>query len=160
MEAGVSVEVLERPKVIKAFTTARGSRYAYDSEGKTTRFKTATGEQHERQDITVFANLNPDEEQEFLKSNHHPDTEKQVDKIYVLERQPDGTPKILRDIAEVSDQSSVFLGILKGDQWGLIKPASIKPVMGYNAFDMRSYQEDGKTMTERHLGNKVASIEY
>ena len=68
-EGGVQTEVKERkPLIVKSFKTAKGSVYTYDKDRKTTRFKTATGEQEPRQDITVFVDLTPDEEQEVLSA--------------------------------------------------------------------------------------------
>jgi activator of 2-hydroxyglutaryl-CoA dehydratase len=51
---------------VEKFRTAQGSIYTYDETDRTTRFKTATGEQHETQDVTVFAGNSLDEQQDFL----------------------------------------------------------------------------------------------
>ncbi len=150
----------EKEKKIKSFKTAKGSIYVYDEEGKTTRFKTVEGAQYDRQDLTVFVDLNPDQEQEFLRAYHHPTEDDKDSKVYVLERQQDDSPKILRDIVEVSDTDRVYLGLVKDGKLKVVK-ASIKPIIGYNTFDTRQFiGDDGKTYTERHLGNKVSEIEY
>ncbi len=148
------------PRRAKSFKTAQGSVYTYDQDGKTTRFKTATGEPQARQDLTVFVDLTPDESQEFLHAYHHVRKEDKNSKIYILERQPDNTPKILRDISEVQYQDRIYLSIVKNGVATSIKKASVKPVIGHHVFDTRQYHENGQTMTERHLGNKVVDIQY
>jgi hypothetical protein len=149
-----------QPRRIKSFRTAKGSVYTYDEDGKTTRFKTATGEQNTKQDITVFADLTPEEEQEFLHAYRHVNPEDRDSKVYVLERQPDNTPKILRDISEVKDPDRIYLGIIKNGVITTAKEASLQPFLGANVFDTRQYKDArGQTMTERHLGNKVVDIQ-
>lgn len=142
-----------------AFTTDHGSVYAYDEDGKTTRFKTATGEQHVRQDVTVFVDLDIEGEQDFLdayrmKNLAHPT------KVYILERLEDDSAVKVRDVDQVKDPGNLYLSIVQDGQIVKNVKASLDPFVGANVFDTRHYQEDGKWMTERHLGNKVTEIKY
>lgn len=157
MQEGYPQEEQERK--VKLFKTAKGSVYTYGPEGKTTRFKTVTGEQRPQQDITVFADLSPDEEHEVLSG--YLLGGKSKTKVYVLEvEQPDKPPRIVRDIGEVKDPKKVYLGVIKDGAYSLFKQVSVTPVVGWNVFDHRHYQEDGQWYSDRHLGNKVTEIEY
>jgi len=151
------------PRRVKTFKTAQGSIYTYDQDGKTTRFKTATGEQQKRQDITVFANLTPDEEQEVLHAYQHVDDKYKNSKVYIVERQKGNVPKFLFDIKDIKDPNEICLVVILDKNTGaysLVKKASVTPTVGSNAFDMRQWNEDGQTLRERHLGNKVVDIQY
>lgn len=141
---------------LSQFKTSKGSVYSYDAEGKTTRFKTVTGEQHERQDITVFVKLEPQQEQDFLHavqiSGHG--------KVRVIERLKDDAPKIIKDIGEVEDLDTLYLGIIKDNQIVDLVPAITRPMTGYSVFDARSYEKDGMHFNEKHLGNDVDGVKY
>lgn len=152
----VETDVEAEPR-ISAFKTAKGSVYTYDSEGKTTRFKTATGEQQERQDLTVFVDLTSEEERQFLDAIH---TEGDSTKVYVVERQPDDSALIVRDISQVKDPARLYLTVVIGGQIVNNRPVSITPREGADVFDTRHFEENGQMMTERHLGNKVVEISY
>lgn len=144
------------PKV-KSFKTAKGSVYTYDADGKTTRFKTATGEQQPRQDITVFADLNETEEADMLQAVHS----KGKKAVYVFERKPDNTQDILSDISQVTNPDEVYLGIVENGQLIFSKKASTQPVAGSVTLDARKLQDkNGEWMIEPHLGHKVTEIEY
>lgn len=144
-----------------AFKTAKGSVYTYDEEGKTTRFKTATGEQNEQQDITVFSDLSPEDEDAYLRAYQMPeDTPERQAKIYVVERQPDDTGQIIRDISDVTSPDNIYLSIIKKGQIVKSNKAQLQPFVGGNVFDTRQYEENGHPMTERHIGNKVMEIMY
>jgi hypothetical protein len=152
-----------KPRRVKTFKTAQGSIYTYDQDGKTTRFKTATGEQQERQDITVFANLTPDEEQEVLHAYRHIDDKYKNSKVYVVERQKGNLPKFLFDIKDIKDPNEIYIAVVldkNAGAYSLVKKASVTPTIGCAVFDMRQWNEDGQTKTERHLGNNVVDIQY
>lgn len=160
-EGGPQTKVQETPpKKVRSFQTAQGSVYTYDNQGRTTRFKTSTGEQDHVQDITVFVELTPEQEQKFLEAYRHTSPESRDKKIYVLERQPDNTPRIVRKLEDVKDPSKLYLGIVQGGQVIGTKEATLIPTIGYQVFDTRHYQENGEWKTERHLGNKVTKIDY
>ena len=144
----------EIPQIAR-FSTAKGSVYSYDAEGKTTRFKATTGEQHERQDLTLFLPLTPEQKQKFLDATHL-----ETRKVYAVERLPDDSYRILRDVSGIGDPNRVYLGVFKDGKMLGANPAFLHPVVGYNVFDTRHYQEDSKWLTERHLGNRVTEITY
>jgi hypothetical protein len=154
-ESALSGEALKRPV---AFRTAQGSVYRYDDEGKTTRYKTASGEKKERQDITVFVPLTLEEEQDYLEA-YNPALQGKK-KVYVLERQPDDSAKIVRDVAQVTNPESVYLGIVENGQIVKTNHASLEPIVGSSVFDTKQFKQAGQTFTERHLGNKVTEIAY
>ncbi len=158
---GASTAAKERKcPPVKSFKTAQGSTYSYDTEGKTTRLKAATGELMDRQDLTVFVNLTPDEEQDILRAYHHPTEEDKDGHVYVVERQQDEKGKILRDVTEVEDPTRIYLAIVRDNKITFNKPVSLTPAIGSDVFDTRHYQENDQWHTERHLGNKVTEIEY
>lgn len=157
----VSEDIAEIQPRIAGFKTAQGSVYEYDQEGKTSRFKTVAGEQHERQDITVFSPLTLEEEQDYLLAYRSDNSDRDTKvKVYVVERQPDDTAKIVRDVAEVQDPNNIYLAIVKNGQIIKNNRAVLQPTVGYNVFDTRQFQKNGQTMTERHLGNKVTEMIY
>jgi hypothetical protein len=155
-EASVSGEF--RPRA-KAFKTAKGSIYTYDTDGRTSRFKTATGEQEAKQDITVFVNLTLQQEQDILEAYRRHDRLKKT-KVYVVERQLDNTPRIVRTLDQVQNPDEVYLAIYEDGQMARSAPASLEPVVGAHVFDTRHFVENGRSYTERHLGNKVTEISY
>lgn len=149
-----------KPK-IAGFRTAQGSVYRYDHEGKTTRFKSATGKQQERQDLTVFSPLSIEEEQDYLSAYRHDTLLADKDsKVYVVERQPDDSALIVRDVSQVKNPDSLYLAIVKNGHIVKNNKASLQPAVGYNVFDTRHFVEGGVEKTERHLGNKVTEIVY
>lgn len=144
---------------IESFTTAKGSVYTYDSEGRTSRFKTATGEQYPPQDITVFADLDPDENQEFLRAIHQPSESDQGKRVYVIELDEHKTPKIIKSLDQVKNPDNLYLSIVRDGKPLMVKHASILPEEGATVFDTRLYKtNDGETRRERHLGNKVVDV--
>lgn len=151
----------EQPSRVESFTTAKGSIYTYGKDGRTTRFKTATKEQQPTQDITVFVDLSPAEEQQVLHAYRHVMPEYKGCKVYVLElNEKSGSPKIVRHVSQVEDPNQLLLVILNGDKYELVKKATLTPTMGCSVFDSRHYQQDGKSYTERHLGNRVVDIQF
>lgn len=149
----------EKPP-IESFMTGMGSIYTYDDEGKTTRFKTATQEQNPRQDITVFVDISLDEEQEILHAYRNEGLPDLRGKTYVVEKQQDQEPVIIRNVNQIQDPKCLYLVIVRDGKYALIKKASLRPIKGYHPFDSRQYQQSGETLTERHLGNKVRQIKY
>jgi len=144
----------------KSFKTAQGSIYTYDAEGKTTRFKTATGEQHERQDMTVFVNLSVDEEQDFLHAYRVEGESNRKAGVYVVEQKADDSAKILGDVSQVTNPDKIYLAIVKDNKITQLKKASLRPTNGWNSFDTRQFEKNGEALLEVHLGNKVVEIEY
>lgn len=148
---------------VEQFQTAHGSVYTYDSEGCTTRYKTATGEQHATQDITVFVDLSASEEQVFLAAYRRAgfmlDGERV--RVYVTEILDTGAGKIVRSRGEVTNPERLMLTILTDKKRAVrVKRASLQPAEGLITFDTRHFVEEGVTYTERHLGNEVVKIDY
>lgn len=163
--AEVSPEATTSPEAdprVKSFKTEKGSVYTYDADGKTTRFKTATGEQNERQDLTIFANLTPEEEQQVRNVIHLEGDHGQ--KVYIVERLADDNapPRVLRDLSEVTNPNALYLGVFRDGKTLMIKKASLKPTVGADVFDNRSVTDENGVQVAReiHLGNKVTEIEY
>ena len=154
-------ETMEKERKVASFKTERGSVYRYDSEGKSTRFKTSTGKLKDRTDLTVFADLTPEQEVAFMDAVYAesaaPDNKRTVQ---VLERQEDDNGKFIRDVSEVSDPNKLLLAILqKGRIVGYV-PASLSPKVGATVFERRNIKKGGQRFTERHLGHKVTEISY
>ena len=153
-------EETEIPKKVKAFKTAKGSVYTYDENGMTTRFKTVTGEQHDKQDLTVFAQLTPEQEQGILRAYRYPSESDKGKKVYVVERQENDSAKIIRQLTDIEKRDKLYLAIYKDGGMKFGVPATLTPTPGFNVFDTRHYEKDGQGYTERHLGNKVTEVEF
>ena len=155
-----ATESLIRPQdSVVSFTTSRGSVYTYDADGHTTRFKTKTGVEQPKQDLTVFVDVGVGDAGTIaaaylLRSA----TEKT--KIEVVEQQPDGSTRVVDDIQEVTNPNQLQVATFRGERVIKSKPASLFPKVGSYAYDSRRFEEDGVTKTERHLGHKVSSIQY
>ncbi len=144
---------------VSSFTTSHGSIYTYDDKGHTTRFKTKTGIEQPKQDITVFVDVGINDARTvaaayLLRSS----TEKT--RIELVEQQPDGSTKVITDIQEVTNPDQLRVVTFRGERVVKSKPASLFPKLGTYVFDSRRFEENGVTKTERHLGHKVSSIEY
>jgi hypothetical protein len=137
----------------------QGSVYTYNEAGQTSRFKTATGEQIEPQDIIVFVELTTENEGDFIYALHGVSQAEET-KIYIVERQTDDAAKKIRAIDEVGRPDSLYLAIFKDGQIVKTTPASLYPKIGSRTFDTRYYKKDGKWYSERHIGNKVTKIYY
>lgn len=147
-----------RPQdTVESFTTSRGSIYTYDEEGHTTRFKTATGQEQPRQDLTVFIEFGP-RDIGALAAAYLLRGSTEATKIDVVEIQPDGRPKVVNDTAEVILPDSLRLVVFKDGEIARSRPASLFPKTGLYVFDSRRFEEGGVTRTERHLGHKVTGI--
>jgi hypothetical protein len=148
----------EADKRAVSFKTSKGSVYTYDEDGKTTRYKTATGERNDRQDLTIFADLSPEENENYLLAFHSPDRNY---KVAALELQDDMRPRRLTDVAQVENRDRIYLSVLYGSKTLQAKKAELQPSSGANVFDTRQFiDENGQLMTERHIGHKVTDITY
>lgn len=148
-------EIMEELKKVESFETAKGSVYTYDDEGHSTRFKTATGEKLEKQNITVFFDMSPQEEQVLLKA--FTDETQNVD---IVENQSDGTIKIIRRIEDISNPDEINFSIIKGGKVVSAKKATLIPQNGLSVFESQDFLENGKVLAKRHLGNRVVKINY
>lgn len=150
----------QESKKPRSFMTERGSVYSYDETGRTSRFKKATNEQYEPQDLTVFLDLD-DEDYKFFRAaleGQNPDLKK---KIYIVERKKDDKPEVRESLNEVQDSQRLYLAVVdkNGSIIKLVK-ASLKSEIGKTVFDTRSYEKDGKNFRERHFGHKITKIDY
>lgn len=148
----------EKARFVRSFITEKGSVYTYDQNGQTTRFKTATGESNSKQDLTIFVQLTPEQNQLVLESYQGHTKDK---KVYVCEKRGHEF-KIVRNLEQITDRNNVGLLVLRrSDQKVLLaKKGTLTPTLGFDVFDTRQFQEDGLTYTERHLGHKVVKINY
>lgn len=145
------------PKV-KSFRTSSGSVYTYDSDGKSARFKAATGEQRPRNDVTVFVDLSGLEAADLLAGIHTTDPNTRA---YVLEVDEEGKPpRIIRDVGEIKDPNKVAVGVVRNGSYSFFKKASVTPVIGWTPFEYRKYEIDGQQMSSKHVGHEVVDIQY
>lgn len=166
-------ESLEKPKPV-SFTTAKGSVYTYLPDGRTQRFKEATGESLDPQDVCVF--LPPYEEIYAEAKKRFPEIFAEVDnhilfKQLILDYQNrDGLTIRVTDSKgneittndQLTNVGEVYMYFIdkNNSKNNFYLPVSKEPKIGYNTFDTRIYKEDGQTKKERHLGNKVVDIKY
>lgn len=140
------------------FKTEMMSVYTYDDQGRTSRFKTKTQEQCEKQDITVFLDLT-EEEARLINDAIRCENPELKKKVYVAERMNNDESKIIRTFSEVNDPRNLYLAIYdkNGKRIGS-KKATLKPTLGYTVFDTRHFKNGEQWETERHLGHKVVEI--
>lgn len=138
---------------IESFETSQGSVYTVLPDGRTQRFKTATGEQNEPQDLTVFVKFkDAQQEQDFLNGAQN---QKSGTKVYVIDEQGNRYSKNSdikgKDVklALVDEKTGEVLQIVETKQ---------EPTEGYNTYDERRFTEDGQEYREKHIGNKVSKI--
>lgn len=146
----------QKEKPVKSFETSQGSKYEVLPDGRTIRFKAATGEQHEPQDLTVFAKFkDTEQEQRFLSGIQ--EREQSGTKVYVIDK--DG--KVYDHNEDVAGKD-VRLALVNSKTGEVIETAETKtqPTIGYNTFDQRRFKEGDEEFRESHLGNKVAKINY
>lgn len=156
---GELVETFRPQDSVVSFTTSRGSVYTYDENGHTTRFKTVTGEEYPKQDITVFVDAGV-RDVGAVAASYLLRSSTEGTKIQVAEQQPDGQTKIVIDIKDVQYPDNIVLATFKDGQILKSKPASLSPAVGKYVFDTRHFDDNGTLKTERHLGHKVTSIRY
>jgi hypothetical protein len=153
-------EALVRPQdTIESFTTSHDSVYTYDTDGYTTRFKTKTGVEQPKQDITVFVEVGV-KDAGTIAAGYLLRSSTETTKIEVVEQQPDGSLKVVKNTQEITDPEQLQVVTFRGDRVIKSKPASLFPKIGLYVYDSRRFEEDGVTKTERHLGHKVSSILY
>jgi hypothetical protein len=139
-------------KGIASFETAKGSVYTVLPNGKTQRFKTATKEQDEPQDLTVFVKFkNPAQEQDFLEGVQKSETS--GTKVYVIDLEGNKY-----DTNEQAAGKDVRLALVKDGKVIDTVETSTTPQIGYNTFDQRRLKKDGEGYRQVHIGNKVVKI--
>lgn len=162
-------------KILRSVITAKGSEYVYLPDGRTQRFKKATNELSEPQDLLVyipsfdiikikalrmypkiFAGIENEHQYGGLLLQYaqlqgktvRPVDDKGVE--ILTNTQARSAAKVFLYFMDKSDPSNSFF-----------LPVSIEPKLGYNSFDTRKYlNEQGETLRERHIGNKVVKINF
>lgn len=133
----------DKGRAVKSFETSEGSKYEVLPDGRTQRFKTATGEQEAPQDHTVFIKFKDGEQkQRFLRGI----------------QDKDGAHKV--SLIEKGEEKKVVL--VDSKTGNVIEEAETTtiPTEGYNVFDQRRFAEGGKEFRESHIGNEVTKINY
>lgn len=147
------------PRVIKSFETLQGSVYT-NRGGKFERFKTITGEHFPPRDLMVFLDINQEQEQRILNVIYRPPGTK-GEGVFVVERQPDDSAKIITDRSQVKYPDKLCFGLVKDGKWTMFIPTTLTPTIGYQVYDMGQFVEkDGQAKYAQHLGNPVVKIEY
>lgn len=166
-------ESTEKPKPIE-FTTAKGSVYTYLPDGRTVRFKKATNEKLEPQDVCVFlppwTEINTKAQEIYPEIFVGIENEVQFEQVILPYAQlPGYSMKVcdkegseLTTNADVAKADQIFVLFLdkKNPNKSFYLPASGEPKVGYSTFDTRVYEKDGKKMRSTHIGNKIVGIKY
>lgn len=175
VQSETNTETQEEIKKPKSVTTARGSKYTYLEDGRTQRFKEATGEMHDPQDLLVF--IPPWDKIGEQAVKMFPDIFKGIDNQVQFEqvilefgqgkgktmRPVNEQGKVLTSLEDVAEDERVFIAFVDKNENKAVfhLPVSKEPQIGWNTFDTRLYKdEDGNTVRERHIGNAVTDIEY
>lgn len=163
---------LENKDNIDEVITEKGSVYKYLPDGRTQRYKKVEDKNHESQDALVYIpnfewmkknaskenlekivgeyNSSSGFEQELL---HYVHDSGKVVQISGISGEPLNTN---HEIAAYKNQ--IFLNFGENGKTHFSIPVSRKPKVGFNTFDTRTYKKDGNIWTEKHIGNKVATI--
>jgi hypothetical protein len=137
---------------IESFETSKGSIYRVLPNGKTQRFKTATNELNEPNDLIVFVKFkSTDQEQDFLSAQNRQNGQK----LYVVD-----TKGNTYDTNVQVKGKDVKLAIVKDGKVIETVETSLEPKIGYNTFDQRRYVDKGESYRSTHLGNEVTKINY
>ncbi|MEI8337976.1 MAG: hypothetical protein WCF92_02405 [bacterium] len=155
--------------------TARGSVYKYLPDGRTQRYKKATEELSDPQDLLVF--IPPWEKistqvkatyPEIFKDINDEDDYNQFLLKYIHQegltiRPTDNQGKELKTNVDVEKAEAAFLAFI--DKKDLKKlfylPVSKEPKLDYSTYDTTKFVgEDGETYRQKHIGNKVTEIKY
>lgn len=156
-------------------TTEQGSIYLSLPDGRTQRFKKATDELHEPQDVLVF--IPPYKLIGATVVGHYPEifkgvtNEDQFMQVLLKHVHSSGyTSRIvsnkgieLKKNQDVSNAERVFLHFISrsNPNDNFLLPVSKEPKLGYSTYDTRVYlDERGKNVRDRHLGNKIVDIKY
>jgi len=139
---------------VESFETSKGSVYTVLPDGRTQRFKTATKELNEPQDLTVFVKFKDGgQEQDFLEGIQR--SESSGTKVYVIDLKGNKY-----DTNEQAAGKDVRLALVKDGKVIDTVETSLEPKIGYNTFDQRRFEKNGEEFRQIHLGNKVAKINY
>lgn len=174
-------EVIEKLRQVESFETDHGSVYSYDDEGhmsgtqRSTEhtisgelIKATTGknrdkikeEKKEKQSIAVFGYFHEAEIGKY-EETFKPGDKNLRGRIYILEKRPDNSTRIIEDISEVENPDELYLVVMKNGKVESHKKATLIPKEEYNHFDWRNFvDKDGEKAHERSFGGKVTKINY
>jgi hypothetical protein len=162
-------------KVLRSVTTARGSVYTYLPDGRTQRFKKATNELHEPQDVLVFIppwELIKDEAPKLYPRIFNNIENSAYYHELLLEyaqyqgrtiRPVDEKGALVESNKQAREAGRVFLAFIdkNNPECSFTLPVSVDPKPGWNSFDTRKFKDkNGEEFRERHIGNEVVNIEY
>lgn len=159
----------------KQIITAKGSVYSYLPDGRTQRYKAATGETFEPTDVLVF--VPPWEKVEGMMISHYPEVFERVTDDFDYEQlllryvQLDGKRVVIidQDANQIKTQEDAdaanrlflaFIDTLKNTH-DFSLPVAKDARIGFQTFDASYMTDDaGVEKRSRHLGNKVVEITY
>lgn len=174
----------EDEKDINYIITERGSKYTFLEDGRTQRFKEATGKLNEPQDILVFiptySDLRRLSPQDFdfetiLGRDEGAFLDLIVGYIHGHGKSTaiiDGNGRRLDSYQALQDRTfqytdgPVFLAFIRKIEERVLTDFSIpvarKPKLGYSTYDTRGYVDSttGEYKREKHTGHKVIEIVY
>ncbi len=162
----------EKPNVVE-FKTAKGSVYRYLPDGRTQRFKAATGELEESQDVMVF--IPPLEAIQNQAKKLYPELSEVFDSPiqynqfllnYVHGKEKtvrisDAKGNELGTNEEIRKAGKVFLHFIDKTKHSsdFSLPVFNEPKIGFQTYDSRRFVgKDGEPMKEHHIGNIVTDI--
>jgi hypothetical protein len=153
--------------------TARGSVYTYLPDGRTQRYKKATGERKEPKDVLVFIpdyNWIVKNAQVILENKKHIVGEDEVEYLEILVDYVHGTGRDIRVIdsqgkelktnEEVAKAERPCCAFLTKGNVDFYLPVTGKPHLGFFTFDTRRFNSGGQWFRSNHVGNKVIRIKY
>ncbi len=177
VDQGLPQELAKLPEGLrpKRIETSKGSVYSYLPDGRTQRFKKASSEQLEPQDVLVFVPPWKYIAEKTLAT--YPDTMSGIENetifIETLLEYAQRGEKTIRLIDEAGrevldnkgaqEAQQIFMALIdkKDESKPIYIPVGKRPALGWLTFDTRKYTEpDGSTMREKHLGNTVVKIEF
>jgi len=148
--------------------TEKGSIYTYLDNGKTQRYKAATGETHKPQNVLVFIPNHewiqdncPHGQAHLFGENENQYSQKILGYVHLKGRKThiiNESGKRLEDNLSIAKSEKIIMTFENNGNLDFYMPVSKDPKIGFFTYDTRLYKEGGRTMRERHIGNKVIAI--
>jgi len=136
------------------FETAAGSIYTMYPNGRVDRYKTATKEKQETNDLIVFVKFkSPEQEQDFLHGVQRRQTS--GTKVYVIDEK--GNKYSKGSDIKGKDVKLVLVETKTNKVIDMVETKQ-EPTIGYNTYDESRYVENGEAMRRMHIGNEVTKI--
>lgn len=159
---------------VAGFKTSQDSTYEYLSDGRTSRFETASNKQHEAMDTIVF--IYPWGHLRDWANKNYPEIFKLIeseasfkDLLLSYVRESGKTIRITnenglellsnKEIQEAIDVFILCLDKIRNDR-SFYLPVSKDPEIGYQVYDTSKYTKNIHTVRESHIGNPITEIEY